>query len=367
MKIALVYDRVNKFGGAERVLQSLHQVFPQAPLYTAVYNPKTAPWANIFSIKPSFLNKFPLAKTHHELYPLLTTIAFESFDLNAFDVVISVTSAEAKSIITHPKTLHLCYCLTPTRYLWSHQQHYQKKPGLGLWSKLSKLVFSFTKPYLQKLDLVTSHRPDKFIAISKEVKNRIKKYYHRDSKVIYPPVNTTQFQYKKPEDYYLLVSRLTSYKRVDLAIRTFNQLGEKLVIIGSGREMKNLKKLAKLNITFLGSVSDSKLKNYYSRCRALIMPQEEDFGLVSLEAQSSGKPVIAYGSGGAKDTIIEEKTGLLFKEPTVDSLMTAVKQFTSLNWNHKLIQAHAKEFDIKIFRNKFKNFVEAQWQLTNQT
>ncbi|MFH2061675.1 MAG: glycosyltransferase [Candidatus Beckwithbacteria bacterium] len=366
MKIALVYDRVNKFGGAERVLQALHRMFPKAPLYTTVYNRESALWAKNLDIRPSFLNKFPLAKTHHEIFPLLTTIAFESFDFSDFDLVISVTSTDAKAIITRPSTLHICYCLTPTRYLWSHHCQYQNSPGLGAWSMLSRLVIAIAKPYLRKLDLITSTRPDKYLAISTEVKDRIKKYYQKDSEIIFPPVDTSKFFYSKPKDYFLLVSRLVTYKNIDLAIKAFNKLNKKLVIIGTGRELKNLKQLANSNISFKGKVSDQELAILYSRCQALIMPQEEDFGLVSVEAQSSGKPVIALNKGGAKDTIINTKTGILFKEAKVDSLIKAVKQFNTLTWNHSFIQKSAKKFDTKVFQNNFKKFVEAQWKIKNQ-
>lgn len=367
MKVALVYDRVNKFGGAERVLQSLHQIFPKAPLYTSVYNKKEASWAKGFNLKPSFLNKLPLAKTHHELYPLLATMAFESFDLSKYDLVISITSAEAKSVITSPKTLHICYCLTPTRYLWSHHEHYQNHPGLGAWSSISKVALKITKPYLRNLDLITSKRPDKYLAISSTVKDRIKKYYHQDSKVIHPSIETSGFYFNQPKDYYLLVSRLVPYKRVDLAIKAFNILNKKLVIVGTGRELRNLKKIANKNISFLGKVNDSNLKEIYSYSKALIMPQEEDFGLTSLEAQSSGKPVIAFASGGAKDTVVNRKTGVLFKDQTVDSLIKAVKQFNSSNWSQSFIQKHTKQFDTKIFNSKFTTFLEEQWQIKNQT
>ena len=229
MKISLVYDRINKFGGAERVLLALHQIWPQAPIYTAVYNQKTASWAKSIKIKPSFLQKFPLAKTHHELYPWLTPIAFESFNFNEFDIVISITSAEAKAVITSPKTLHLCYCLTPTRYLWSHQRQYQSAPGLGIFNQLGKGIFKLFTPYLKKFDLIASQRPDQYIAISKAVQARIKKYYNQDSTIIYPPVNTSKFQSKTDQsladkDYFLLVSRLTPYKKVDLAVKAFNKL-----------------------------------------------------------------------------------------------------------------------------------------------
>lgn len=363
MKIALVYDRVNKFGGAEQVLRTLHQIWPDAPLYTAVYNSKSSTWANIFKVKSSFLQSLPLAKTHHELYPLLTPLAFESFNLNSYDVVISITSAEAKAILTLPRTLHLCYCLTPTRYLWSHKKQYLKSPDLGLFSKLGKLVFQKLHSYMQSLDHQISSRPDHYVAISSSIQKRIKKYYQRDSRIIFPPVNTNNFNYKPPKDYFLLVSRLVSYKNIKLAIKAFNQLNQKLVIVGSGRQFNALKKLANQNIVFLGQVNQKQLAKLYSESKALIMPQVEDFGIVSLEAQSSGKPVIALKAGGALDTIIPNKTGLFFSRPTVDSLIKAVKQFSLCKWDHQLIRRHAKKFDASIFKHQFKLLVEEQWQI----
>lgn len=361
MKVALVYDRVNKFGGAEQVLKALHLLWPQAPLYTAVYNQKTSPWAKSFKIKPSFLQSFPMAKTHHELYPMLTPIAFETFNFDRYDVVISITSAEAKAIITKPQTLHLSYCLTPTRYLWSHWHQYLNVPGLGFLSKIGQVVFRQTSPYLQKLDHLISKRPDQYLAISTTVQKRIKQYYQRDSSIIYPPVNTAHFSFKPSKDYFLLVSRLVPYKKVDLAIKAFNRLGHKLVIVGSGRYQSSLKKIAKTNIEFRGQVSNSALIKLYQNCQALIMPQEEDFGIVAIEAQASGKPVIALKRGGVLDTIVPNQTGLLFNESTVDSLTQAVKQFSLCKWNHQLIQAHAQQFDLKYFLPKFKSYTEAQW------
>jgi len=369
MKIALIYDRVNKFGGAERVLLALHQLWPQAPLYTAVYNPPTAPWAKTFDVRPSFLQKFPLAKTHHELYPWLTPLAFESFKLDGYDVVISITSAEAKAVITQPSTLHICYCLTPTRYLWSHHQQYIDSPGLGAWNKLGRQVFKLTQNKLKQLDLCLASRPDKYLAISKTVQARIKKYYHRSSKIIYPPVDFAKFsqpstiKYQPPAtNYFLLVSRLSSYKQIGLAIKTFNKLKQNLIIVGIGREQRKLKQLAGPFIHFTGSLNDNQLVKLYQQSFGLIMPQFEDFGIVALEAQAAGKPVIALQAGGAMETIIPKQTGLFFKSPTVDSLIQAVKQFKSRPWDKKAIQAQAKKFDKKTFQQQFKNYLEKQWQ-----
>jgi len=356
MKLAFVYDRINKLGGAEKILLALHQAYPQAPFYTAVYNPHSALWAKDLKIITSWLNHFPLAKTHHELYPWLTSLAFESFNFDQFDVVVSVTSAEAKAVITKPKTLHLCYCLTPTRYLWSHRRQYTQEPQLG---KFLRLWLA----YLQRVDLINARRPDVYIAISQAVQQRIKQYYHQDSSIIYPPVDTAKFSFQPSQDYFLLVSRLVPYKNIDLAIRAFNQLSKKLVIVGSGSEATRLKQLAGPTINFKGQVTDQELIKLYQHCQALIMPQEEDFGIVSLEAQASGKPVIALQSGGAKETIINQQTGVFFPKPTVDSLVSAMKQFNSHSWDPSLIQAQAKKFATRIFVNNFKNFVEDQWQI----
>lgn len=354
MKIALVYDRVNKFGGAERVLLALHQLWPQAPLFTAVYSPRHSRWADPISVRPSFLNHFPFARTHHELYPWLTPLAFESFNLSRFDVVISVTSAEAKAVITPPQTLHLCYCLTPTRYLWSHYQHYFKDPILGFGLKL-------WHRRLQADDLIYSRRPDQYLAISQTVSERIKQYYHQDARVIFPPVETEKFSFSPAKEYYLVVSRLVSYKKIALAIKACNQLQEKLVIVGAGREKKALQKLSGPTIKFVGLVSEEKLAAYYQRCRALIMPQEEDFGISSLECQASGKPVIAYRQGGARETIVNNQTGIFFSRQTVDSLINAMKQSKARDWDKNIIQSQAKKFDQAVFKTQFKQLVEEQW------
>jgi len=352
MKIALVYDRVNKWGGAERVLLALHQIWPQAPLYTAVYHPSAASWAKDFQIIPSFLNKFPLASSHHEIYPWLMPFAFESFNFDEFDVVISITSEFAKGIITKPETLHLCYCLTPTRYLWSGCKDYPIK----FWMK----------PILARLrlwDQLASQRPDLYLAISKTVKKRIKKYYQRESEVIYPGIEIEKFSdsnYSSVDGsgYFLIVSRLVSYKHIEIAVEAFNQLGWPLKIIGRGRQENDLKKRARSNIEFLGGLTDKELIGYYQNCRAVIMPQEEDFGLVALEAQAAGKPVIAFARGGAAETVINGKTGLFFKEQTAESLIKALKKFKRLNFNPDTCRRQAEQFDVKIFQKKFKNYVE---------
>lgn len=364
MKIAFVYDRINKFGGAERVLLNLHELWPQAPWWTAVYNYQTALWAKKLNIKTSWLQRLPLAKTHHELFPWLTSLAFESFNFNQFEVVISVTSAEAKAVITQPQTKHICYCLTPTRYLWSHQIDYQLSPGLGVSNRLGKIVFKLFGNYLRWVDLINSQRPDIYVAISKTVQARIKKYYRRDSIIIYPPVDTSKFSRKITTsdkfsftNYFLIVSRLVPYKKIDLAIKACNELQQNLVIVGQGREAGNLKKISGSTITFLKEVADKDLIFLYQHCLALIMPQEEDFGIAAVEVQAAGRPVIAYQKGGATETVIDGKTGLFFIKQTVDSLKSSMKQFDSYSWDSSLIQSQARKFDRKIFENKMKKLI----------
>lgn len=375
MKTALVYDRINKWGGAERVLLALHEIWPDAPLYTAVYDPKGAPWASVFDVRPSFLQSMPLARTHHEFYPWLTTMAFESFSFDEFDVVISITSAEAKSIITKHRTLHICYCLTPTRYLWSGYELYLHSPGFGLFDGAATKVFNIFAPTLKRWDLIASHRPDHYIAISAHVANRIKTYYHRDvEKVIYPPVNIKQFTaYTRlpagqgsqptvshmPKDYFLVVSRLVPYKRIDLIVRAFNNLGWPLVIIGDGSEISRLKTLARNNIRFIRSnLTDRELVDYYGRCRALVVAADEDFGLTAVEALMSGKPVIAYRQSGIAEIVEGQKTGLFFDMQSTDALVSALHVFEKRRFDQEACQRRGELFNTERFAQEMRQTVD---------
>jgi glycosyltransferase involved in cell wall biosynthesis len=354
MKTALVYDRVNKWGGAERVLLSLHKLFPKAPLYTSVYNKKTASWADVFDVRTSFLQNFPRANVSHESYAFLMPLAFESFNFDEFDLVISVTSEAAKGIITKPSTLHVCYCLTPTRYLWSGYEDYFSNKLL---KKISKPVVK----YLRNWDLSASKRPDEIIAISSEVKDRIRKYYQRESFLIHPPfqkLKKTSKNSVKEKDYFLIVSRLVPYKKIELAIEAFNRLGWQLKIIGTGWEEKRLKKMAKSNIEFLGALDEDTLIDYYQNCIALVFPGVEDFGLVMVEAQSFGKPVIAFKKGGAMDIIREGKTGVFFKEQRVESLIKALTGANYKNYNMKLSVENANRFLEVNFNKSFLALIE---------
>lgn len=352
MRTAIVYDRVNKWGGAERVLLALYEIFPNADLITSVYSPEGAPWAQKFNqINTSFLQKIPFAKNNHDKLALLMPFAFETHNLDEYDLVISVTSEFAKSVITSPNTLHICYCLSPVRYLWSgHEDYFDNR---------TKKILS--KPFvsiLRRHDRSAAHRPDVMIAISTEVQDRIKKYYNRQAEIIFPPVDTDKFVVSnKMGNYYLIVSRLVPYKKVDIAVKAFNELDYPLIIIGEGSEENYLRSIAGESISFTGKLTDNELAGYYLNCKALVFPQLEDFGIVALEAQAAGKPVIAYGKGGARDTVISGKTGVFFQEQTVESLIDAIHKFEKSSFDPKFISNHAKRFDKKRFQKEFKKLV----------
>lgn len=353
MRVALVYDRVNKWGGAERVLLALHKIFPQAPLFTAVYDRKRASWARVFNVHPSFLQRIPFAHYIHESLPIVTPMAFESFSFDEYDIVISVTSAEAKDIITKPETLHICYCLTPTRYLWSGYEQYQKNPGLGIFSAIASGVLRAFAPTLRNWDLIASHRADYYIAISERVKKRIETYYKREvAAVIHPPVDLTKFAVQQDyvpkaldQPYYLTVSRLVSYKRLDIVIEAFNELGLPLVIVGDGRHKRVLQRMARTNIRFIDHhLTDSDLVRYYEGCRAFVFAGDEDFGLSALEAQAMGKPVIAYKESGIAEIVKDNDTGILFSEQTRESLTQAVIQCQTRKFSSTTARKQAEKF-----------------------
>ncbi len=361
MKVALVYDRVNKWGGAERVLLALHRIFPDAPLFTSVRSFEGSSWANDFEIKTSFLQSASKLRKYNELLAIFMPVAFENFSFDDYDLVISVTSEAAKGIITNPGTMHICYCLTPTRYLWSGYDEYFKSP-------LFKFLSKGTVRYLRNWDLVASKRPDHMIAISTEVKSRIKKYYDRDSEIIFPPLMLERPRKikKRKNDYFLLVSRMSrfsNYKRVDLAVAAFNQNGLPLKIVGGGPMMVSLKKQANKNIQFLGELTDEKLRYYYENCKALIFPGNEDFGLVMAEAQLFGKPVIAFKSGGALDIVLKGVTGEFFLEQSPESLNKVLERFDERLYNKADIIGNSERFSYENFKKNLEKFLENKTNL----
>jgi len=357
LKVALIHDYLNQYGGAERVLEELHALFPSAPVYTSMYWPeKMSATIRGLDIRTSFMQRLPLVTRNHQPFLLLYPLAFESFDLSGYDVVISNSSAFCKGVITPPGTLHISYCLTPMRWVWNYHA-YVERERLGT---AARLVLPAAISQLRSWDVATAQNVDRFLAISRTVAARIRKYYRRDSTVIYPPVNCDAFALtsQREEDYYLIVSRLIPYKRIDLAVDAFTRLGIKLKIVGSGgRDLAALKGRAGRNVEFVGRVSDAELKQLYARCRALVFPGEEDFGIAPLEANASGRPVIAYAGGGALDTVVDGRTGVLFKEQQVECLIEAVRRAEATHWDSRELRTHAKRFDSTVFRDQMRQFV----------
>lgn len=367
MKVALVYDRVNKFGGAERVLLALHEIWPDAPLYTAVYDPAGAPWAGVFDVRPSFLQHVAWARTHHEWLAPLTPMAFESFSFDGYDIVISVTSAEAKAVITKPQTMHVCYCLTPTRYLWSSADLYQES-SFGGFGRIAPGVLRWLSPKLRRWDLVASRRPDYYLAISRRVRERIRRYYHREvADLIYPPTDVQRFvpgPAKQNGDYFLLVSRLVAYKRIDIVVDAFNQLGYPLIIIGSGSEESSLKRRAKGNVSFLTRhLTDEELVSYYQSCRAFVFAADEDFGVAGVEALSCGKPVVAFGQSGMAEYIEEGKTGITFGLQEPSDLVAAVQKLDHMHINSTQCRQRAEAFSSQRFAVSMRRRIEGLYSL----
>ncbi len=370
-KIAIVYDWIDKWGGVERILLTLHKMFPEAIFYTSYFDQKTASWAKDLKIKTSFLQKFPdFIKKSRILSFIFYPFAFESFNFSDYDLIISVTSSFGKSIITKPGTQHICYLLTPTRYLWNHEKEYMKN-----WL-VDYLVHGYLD-YIKKWDFVSAQRPDKIISISETVKNRCLKYYKRNSEVIYPGFDMEYWKGIKSEiinsksqinskykilntKYFLIVSRLESYKKVDLAIKVFNKLNKLLIIVGEGTEERKLKRTAGKNTIFLSKLSDVELGSLYLNAQALIMPQEEDFGYVSLEAQIFGCPVIAYKKGGVLETVEGYKTGIFFNNQNEKSLKKAIERFDKIKYNlrTKIKELGAKNVE-KFSKERFvDNFIK---------
>jgi glycosyltransferase involved in cell wall biosynthesis len=353
MRVALVYDRLNKIGGAEQVLIEFNRLFPNADWYTSVYNPNIATFAKSWHVKSSWLSGIPILRDHHEFYPFLMPFIFESFDFSSYDLVISIGSAECKGIITLPHTIHLHYCLTPTRYLYSHSKYYLSNP-----------IYRMIAAPLRAWDQVAAYRPDIMIAISTQVKKRIKKYYNRPSEVIFPPVDTSKFEKQTPltlpskishlsSPYFLVVSRLVPYKRLETLIETFRLRPKyKLVIVGVGSEMLRLKKMSPSNVTYVGFVSDVDLPSYYAGAKAYLQANEEDFGISMVEAQASGIPVIAYSEGGASDIVVPGKTGILTAGNTPADFAQAIDKLDRLSFDSEACRQNALRFDKTIWQKQ---------------
>ncbi len=356
-----MHDWLNQIGGAEEVLEALKTMYPQAPIYTSIYWPKVMPASyRSWDIRTSFMDKLPFVKGHHQPFLPLYPLAFESFDLSQYDLVISNKSGFCHGVITPPETLHICYCLTTTRYLW-HYPAYVEREEIG---SLARLILP---PFLYNLrlwDRVAADRVDHFVAISQAVRRRIAKYYRRESVVIYPPVDIERYKHpavSEHDDYFLVVSRLVPYKRIDLVVRAFNELGLPLIIIGDGRDRASLEAIARPNVKFLGRLPDEEVKGYLGRCRAFIFPGLDDFGLAPVEAQAAGRPVIAYAAGGALDTVVEGVTGTFFHAQTPEALAEVVRAFDEARYDPALIRQNAERFDASVFKEQLGRFIEEKY------
>jgi glycosyltransferase involved in cell wall biosynthesis len=359
MNIALVHEWLTNMAGSERVVVNFKELYEDAPIYTTMYSPENLDkeLKNI-DVRTSFLQK--KVKNGHQRYLPFMPMAFESFDLNEYDIVLSSSSSCAKGVVTNPNTMHVCYCHTPMRYAWEFYYEYADKTNM---KKIKKIFLKYFMNYMRMWDKLASDRVDYFIANSENVARRIWKHYRRESVVIHPPVRCKLFNIvDQDEDYFLILSRLVPYKRIDLAVKAFNELGLPLVIIGDGEEREKLEAMAKGNIQFLGRQSDEVIKEYYAKCRAFVFPGEEDFGITPLEAQASGRPVIAYGKGGALETVVDGVTGTFFDEQTTESLVNAVKKFEKMSFDKHEIRKHAETFDEEIFKKKIQEFVNLKYK-----
>lgn len=373
MRIALVHDFLTKLGGAEKVLQVLHKIYPDAPVYTLLYDKKGT--KDIFEndsyeiITSSLQNKPAFIRKRSKLLLSKFPKAIEEFDFSGFDMVISDSNSFAHGIITGPKTLHICYCYSPTRYLWDWSNEYlaENHIGVGIIGRLIRAELSKIRLW----DRMSADRVNFWIAQSQTVANRISKYYRKNSTIVNPPVNINEFRpsKNKSKDFYLLVSRLSPYKKIDIAIEAFNKLNKHLIIAGEGSDKNRLEVLTdSKKIEFLGYISDTKYQQLLRDCKAFIFPGEEDFGLTPVEAMASGRPVIAYGKGGVTETVIDGKTGLFFKEPSAESLIAVINKFEKSidQFKPKICRERAEQFSEEIFIKKIKKMVNTQIAITNK-
>ena len=354
-KVAIVADWMTNFAGGENVILKLHQMFPQAPIYTPVFNQKKLPQFKEARIVTSFLQRFPLSKTKHQFFLKPMIHAVESFDLSDFDVVISSAHSIAKGVITNPGTVHISYCHSPMRYAWDSCHEYIRNSSFpGFLRSMIEMMMTDIRMW----DRLASERVDHFIANSNFIAQRIKKYYQRESKVIFPPVNIDKFRFGKRGKHFLALGRLIPYKKFDLLVEAFNENKLELKIVGDGPELKKLQKKAADNIKFLGRIDEQQVIKELATCRAFLFPQLEDFGISAVEAIASGKTLIAFRGGGALDIVLPEN-GLFFDEQNVSSLNQAIEKFLKLEeeFDPMKIRESAFRFDAEVFTREIEDFV----------
>lgn len=361
-RVAIVYDWLTTMGGAEPVALELHKLFPDAPIFTSVYDKANLPQFAGLDVRTTYLQKIlpRSVRYKHVLWPVLRSFAFPALDLSYYDVIISSASAEAKSVRKKPGAIHICYCHTPTRYYWSHYQEFKNEFRFGVLTWLIRPLIPLFVAWMRRHDLASVEGVDYFIANSATTKSRIKKYYQRDAIVIHPPVDTKRFLAVGNQEARagcIVWGRHVPYKRFDLAIETCNKLGLKLTIAGTGPDTERLKKLAGPTVLFVGRVSDAELNRLAHQAKYFLFPNEEDFGIAAVEALAAGLAVIAYKKGGALDIVEDGQTGVFFNEQTTESMATALKKAESIEFSGNLLRQRAKRFDQALFRNKMKKVV----------
>ena len=356
MKTALVHDYLAQAGGAERVAAALHALYPDAPLFTSVYDPReTMPEFSGVNVQTSFLQRWPFSsRRFHKLALPYFPAAFERFDFSGYDLVLSSSSSFAKGVVTPPETCHVCYCHTPSRFIWRQREYLHQ-------SRYARILATLIGPLLNSLrswDIESAQRVDYYVANSYNVARRIRKYYRRDvAAVVHPPVETARFAPVPPAEvgsHFLVVSRLVNYKRIDLAVDACNKLQVPLRVVGDGPDLADLKRRAGPTIQFLGKLSDAEVRAELARCRALIFPGEEDFGITPLECMASGRPVVAYGAGGALETVRDGETGLFFEEQTAESLAETLTLLSVLTFSPDALRRHALQFDSAVFEARMR-------------
>ncbi|MBI4836676.1 MAG: glycosyltransferase [Candidatus Abawacabacteria bacterium] len=361
MKVALVNDWLTSMGGEMKVLLAIADIYPEAPIYTSVFDKKKMSRLAARDIRTSYLQKLPFATKVHKMIPMLRPRAFEDLDLSEFDVVISSSHAEAKGVITKPNTVHICYCHTPTRYYWSDYHEYKQRMEFGILNPLAKFMMPRAIHKLRQWDYLAAQRVDHFIANSQFVAQRIQKYYRRDAQVIYPPVNTEYFTLNPEvarEDFFFAMSRAIPYKKLDLLVQVANQAKVPLKVAGGGPMIGYLKKIAGPTVEILGYVSDEDMRSYMQRARAFLFAAEEDFGIVPVEAMACGTPVIAYGRGGVVETVTPD-TGILVGAQTVDAFVRELQQLDNRTFDHHVIRKHAEQFSVLRFQQQMKEYVNS--------
>ncbi len=363
--IALVHDWLVSMRGGEKCLEALCELFPNAKIFTLVHRKgNVSPTIEQLPIQTSFIQHLPLGISHYQRYLPLYPRAIAGFDLSGFDLVISSSHAAAKGVRVSKNTLHICYCHTPMRYIWDQYEQYFGKGRAGIFTRTA---MKFFLDGLRRWDVESSKGVHHFIANSNNVRERIRRIYKRESEVIYPPVDVSRFNVSlEDKGYYLIVSALVPYKRIETAIEAFNKLGEGLVIVGTGSEAIKLKRLAKSNIEFVGWAGDEQLGAYYKGCRALIFPGEEDFGITPVEAMACGKPVITFARGGALETVIDGNnfsTGIFYHDPSSSALIEAVRKLSPRRFDPERLHTHALRFDKSVFKKRILEFVETAWQM----